>query len=402
MFTITNGFTYVAFLMFIAGGLLALEKYAKWKIFNWVPPLVFIYVLNMVFCTIGLYDMASGSAVKAAYSNLKNNLLYAMIFVMLLRCDFRKLAKLGARMIAIFLGCSATIALGTIVGYPIFMNSIGGGEKTWAATAALYASWVGGSGNMAAMQAALPVDEGAYACALALDTVCYSLWIALLLFMVKYADKWDNATKADTSKLQAVADAANAEIEKEKSVKASAADWIFMIGVSLLVSAVGQMIGGFLNTTFKNMGLGMFDKGTCTTVFITILGLVCAMTPLGKMPAVNELSSVYLYAVVSLLASTATLVDLVAAPMWVVYGLFILVIHVVGMFILSKLFHWDLCMVSTASVANIGGSASAPIIAVAYNQAYAGIGVLMGVVGAAIGNIVGLAMGAVLKMIAGC
>jgi len=401
MFTITNGFTYVAFLMFIAGGLLALEKYAKWKIFNWVPPLVFIYVLNMVFCTIGLYDMSSDSAVKAAYSNLKNNLLYAMIFVMLLRCDFRKLAKLGARMIAIFLGCSGTIALGTIVGYPIFMNSIGGGEKTWAATAALYASWVGGSGNMAAMQAALPVDEGAYACALALDTVCYSLWIALLLFMVKYADKWDNAVKADTSKLQAVADAANAEIEKEKSVKASAADWIFMIGVSLLVSAVGQMIGGFLNTTFKNMGLGMFDKGTCTTVFITILGLVCAMTPLGKMPAVNELSSVYLYAVVSLLASTATLVDLVAAPMWVVYGLFILVIHVVGMFILSKLFHWDLCMVSTASVANIGGSASAPIIAVAYNQAYAGIGVLMGVVGAAIGNIVGLAMGAVLKMIAG-
>jgi uncharacterized membrane protein len=146
----------------------------------------------------------------------------------------------------------------------------------------------------------------------------------------------------------------------------------------------------------------MFDKGTCTTVFITILGLVCAMTPLGKMPAVNELSNVYLYAVVSLLASTATLVDLVAAPMWVVYGCFILVIHVVGMFILSKLFHWDLCMVSTASVANIGGSASAPIIAVAYNQAYAGIGVLMGVVGAAVGNFVGLAMGAILKMIAGC
>ena len=399
MFAITNGFTYIAFLMFLAGGLLALEKYTKWKVFNVVPPLVWIYILNMVFCTIGLYN---NEACSNAYGSLKNNLLYAMIFVMLLRCDFRKLAKLGARMIAIFLGCSATIAVGTIVGYPIFMNSIGGGEKTWAATAALYASWVGGSGNMAAMQAALPVDEGAYACALALDTVCYSLWIALLLFMVKYADKWDNATKADTSKLQAVADAANAEIEKEKSVKASAADWIFMIGVSLLVSAVGQMIGGFLNTTFKNMGLGMFDKGTCTTVFITILGLVCAMTPLGKMPAVNELSSVYLYAVVSLLASTATLVDLVAAPMWVVYGLFILVIHVVGMFILSKLFHWDLCMVSTASVANIGGSASAPIIAVAYNQAYAGIGVLMGVVGAAIGNIVGLAMGAVLKMLAGC
>ena len=400
MFVITNGFTYIAFLMFIAGGLLALEKYAKLKIFNWVPPLVFIYVLNMIFCTMGLYSDPDG-ACKAVYSALKNNLLYAMIFVMLLRCDFRKLAKLGARMIAIFLGCSITIGLGTVVGYPIFMNMIGGGEKTWAATAALYASWVGGSANMAAMQAALPVDEGAYACALALDTVCYSLWIALLLFMVKYSDKWDNATKANTSGLKAIADAANAEIEKEKNVKASAADWIFMIGLSLMVSAIGQWVGAQLNTFFKGVGLAMFDKGTCTTVFITILGLVCALTPLGKMPAINELSNVYLYAVVSLLASTATLVDLLAAPMWVVYGLFILVIHVVGMFVLSKLFHWDLCMVSTASVANIGGSASAPIIAVAYNEAYAGIGVLMGVVGAAVGNFMGLGMGAILKMIAG-
>ena len=401
MFVITNGFTYIAFLMFIAGGLLALEKYAKLKIFNWVPPLVFIYVLNMIFCTMGLYADPEG-ACKAVYSALKNNLLYAMIFVMLLRCDFKKLAKLGGRMIAIFMGCAITIGVGTIVGYPIFMNMIGGGEKTWAATAALYASWVGGSANMAAMQAALPVDEGAYACALALDTVCYSLWIALLLFMVKYSEKWDSLTKANTSGLKAIADAANAEIEKEKAVKASAADWIFMIGLSLMVSAIGQWVGANLNSFFKSVGLSMLDKGTCTTVFITILGLICAMTPLGKMPAVNELSNVYLYAVVSLLASTATLVDLVAAPMWVVYGLFILVIHVVGMFILSKLFHWDLCMVSTASVANIGGSASAPIIAVAYNQAYAGIGVLMGVVGAAVGNFIGLAMGAILKTIAGC
>ena len=400
MFVITNGFTYIAFLMFIAGGLLALEKYAKLKIFNWVPPLVFIYVLNMIFCTMGLYADPEG-ACKAVYSALKNNLLYAMIFVMLLRCDFKKLAKLGGRMIAIFMGCAITIGVGTIVGYPIFMNMIGGGEKTWAATAALYASWVGGSANMAAMQAALPVDEGAYACALALDTVCYSLWIALLLFMVKYSEKWDSLTKANTSGLKAIADAANAEIEKEKAVKASAADWIFMIGLSLMVSAIGQWVGANLNSFFKSVGLAMFDKGTCTTVFITILGLICAMTPLGKMPAVNELSSVYLYAVVSLLASTATLVDLVAAPMWVVYGLFILVIHVIGMFVLSKLFHWDLCMVSTASVANIGGSASAPIIAVAYNEAYAGIGVLMGVVGAAVGNFMGLGMGAILKMIAG-
>lgn len=391
---ITNGFTYIAFLMCLAGVLLALEKYTKWKIFNLVPPLVWIYVLNMIFCTMGLYH---SKEVSAAYKALKNNLLYAMIFVMLLRCDFRKLAKLGGRMVAIFLGCSVTLFIGFVIGYPIFKGFLG--HDTWGAVAALYASWVGGSANMAAMQAALPVDAGAYSCALALDTVCYSVWIALLLLMVKHADKWNNSVQADTSKLQAVADAAAAKVAKEKK-KATAADWIFLIGVSLLVSAISQSVGASLNTMLKGVGLAMFDKGTMTTVFVTVLGLVCAMSPLGKVPAVEELSSVYLYAVVSLLASTASVTDLLSAPMWVVYGFFILVVHVIGMYILSKIFHWDLCMVSTASLANIGGAASAPIVASAYNESYAGIGVLMGVLGAAVGNFAGLICGYILKMMA--
>ena len=390
---ITNGFTYIAFLMFIAGGMLALQKYTKWKVFDIVPPLVWIYVLNMVFCTIGMYDSEGCSA---AYSALKNNLLYAMIFVMLLRCDFRKLAKLSGRMIAIFLGCSLTLAVGFIVLYPVFVGSMGGAEKSWAAVAALYASWVGGSANMAAMQDALPVDAGAYSCALALDTVCYSVWIALLLLAVKIAPKWNKACNADTSKLDAVAEAANAEVAKEKKA-ASAGDWIFLIGLSLMVSALSQGVGASANAALKSVGLGMFDKGTITTVFVTVLGLICAMTPIGKLPAVEELSNVYLYAVVSLLASTATVVDLINAPMWVVYGFLILAIHVVLMFLLSKIFKWDLCMVSTASLANIGGSASAPIVATAYNPNFAGIGVLMGVLGAAIGNFCGLGMGAILS-----
>ncbi|CAB1244773.1 conserved membrane protein of unknown function [Ruminococcaceae bacterium BL-4] len=391
---ITDGFTYIAFLMFVAGALLAAEKYGKWKVFNYVPPLVWIYVLNMVFCTMGLYK---SDACTATYSALKNNLLYAMIFVMLLRCDFRKLAKLGGRMVAIFFGCSITLFVGFVVGYPIFKGTLG--SNTWGAVASLYASWVGGSANMAAMQAALPVDAGAYSCALALDTVCYSVWIALLLLAVRYANKWNNTVKADTSKLQAVADAANAEVAKGQK-RATANDWIFLIGLSLMVSALSQVVGKSLNGALKSVGLGMFDKGTLTTVFVTILGLICALTPLGKLPAVEELSNVYLYAVVSLLASTASVVDLLSAPMWVVYGIFILVIHVVLMFLLSKAFHWDLCMVSTASLANIGGAASAPIVASTYNPSYAGIGVLMGVLGAAVGNFFGLGAGAILHLMA--
>ena len=397
MFTITSGLAYIAVLMFVAGGLLVLQRTTKWKIFDIVPPLVWIYVLHMILCTLGIYE---SDAVKATYSAFKNNLLYAMIFVMLLRCDFRKLGKLGGRMIAIFLGCSVTLAIGTIVAYPLFMNSMGGGEKTWAAVAALYASWVGGSGNMAAMEVAFEgsMDAGSYGAALALDTVCYSVWIALLLLAVKVAPKWNKLCKADTSKLDAVAEATNKEIAGQKKT-ATAADWIFLFGISLLVSTVAQWLGGIINTWLCAIGLDMFGASTITTILVTILGLICAMTPLGKMAGVEELSSVYLYAVVSMLASRASLVDLITAPMWVVYGFVILLVHVVLMFVLSKVFKWDLCMVSTASLANIGGSASAPIVATAYNPNFAGIGVLMGVLGAAIGNFFGLGMGAILNWI---
>ena len=394
MFTINTGLTYLAVLLFIAGGLLVLQRTTKWKIFDIVPPLVWIYVLNMILCTMGIFE---SDAVKATYSGFKNNLLYAMIFVMLLRCDFRKLGKLGPRMIAIFLGCSLTLAIGTFAAYPIFMNSMGGAENTWAAVAALYASWVGGSGNMAAMEAAFEIDPGAYGAALALDTVCYSVWIALLLLAVKFAPKWNKMVKADTSKLDAVAEAANAELTKDKKV-ATAADWIFLFGLSLAVSALTQWLGGIVNDWLCAIGLKMFGAATCTTVLVTVLGLICATTPLGKMAGVEEMSSVYLYAVVSMLASRASLTDLIAAPMWVVYGFVILLVHVVLMFILSKLFKWDLCMVSTASLANIGGSASAPIVATAYDASFAGIGVLMGVLGAAIGNFCGLGMGALLQI----
>ena len=86
---------------------------------------------------------------------------------------------------------------------------------------------------MAAMQAALPVDAGAYSCALALDTVCYSLWIALLLLAVRYAKKWNSAVKADTSKLDAVAEAANAELSKDNK-KATYADWVFPVSYTHL------------------------------------------------------------------------------------------------------------------------------------------------------------------------
>ena len=382
---ITKGFTYIAFLIFFASMLVAVKKHTNWKIFNFVPPIVMVYLFNMFFCTINLWDM---EATAAAYSGTKNNLLYAMIFVMLLRCDFRKLAKLGGRMIAIFMGAALSISVGFVIAYVLFKGVLG--VESWRAMAALCASWIGGSGNMAAIQDALSVPEADFGAALIVDTVFYSVWIALLLVVIPFASKWNNAVKADTTKLEAIAAATSAEIDKEKKTL-DFSSLLTLLGLSLMISAISQNFGA----TFA---FGFLDKGTLTVLLVTAIGLAAAMSPIGKMAGIEEMSNIYLYVVISLLASRAGLNDILAAPMWLLAGLLVLIFHIIVMFVLAKIFHWDLCMVSTASLANIGGSASAPIVASAYDGSFAGIGVLMGVLGAAIGNIMGLGVASIMKL----
>ena len=391
---ITNGFTYIAVLAFIAASLVGAQKLTKSKFFEYVPPVVLLYLVGMVCCTFGVWNTAE---TKAAYSAVRNPILYAMIFLMLLRCDIRQILKLGPKMLLGFFTASVSIAIGFIATYAI-MNPVLD-EGAWRGLGALCGSWMGGSGNLVAVSDALQATEAQLAGASIVDSIDYSIWVMFLLWAINFAPKFNKWAKADTSKLDEVAKVANAEVASTKK-SATAADWIFLIGLSLIVSVLSQKAGAIMDKGLCAIGLDMFGAATCTTVFVTVLGLVCAVTPLGKLAAVEELSSIYLYTVVSLLASRATLVDLVAAPMWIVYGFVILAIHVVLMFVLSKVFKWDLCMVSTASLANIGGSASAPIVATAYDPNFAGIGVLMGVLGAAIGNFCGLGMGAILQFFA--
>lgn len=143
---IINGFIYIVFLMCFVGCLLLLEKYFKWKIFNVVLVLVFIYILNMFFCIMGFFDF---EVCLKVYSVLKNNLLYVMIFVMFFCCDFRKFVKLGGRMVVIFLVCLFIFFIGFIVGYFIFKSFLG--IDVWGVVVVFYVFWVGGFVNMVVM-----------------------------------------------------------------------------------------------------------------------------------------------------------------------------------------------------------------------------------------------------------
>ena len=129
---ITNGFTYIAVLVFIAALLVWLQRYTKSKFFDYAPPIVLLYLITMILCTLNVWDMA---ATKPAYSALKNNLLYAMIFLMLLRCDIRKIIKLGPKMLGGFFAASVSISVGFIATFAIMKGVLG--SEAWKALGAL-------------------------------------------------------------------------------------------------------------------------------------------------------------------------------------------------------------------------------------------------------------------------
>lgn len=390
---ITNGFTYMAVLLFMAAVLVTLEKTAKGglaKFFKYVPAVVLCYLIAMLLCTLKVWDM---DATKPTYSGLKNNLTYAMIFAMLLRCDIRKVLKLGPKMLIGFFAATFTIMIGFIVSFAIMKGVIG--SDAWMGLGALCGSWIGGSGNMVAVQAALDIAESDMGYALVIDSIDYSIWVMFLLWAIQLAPKFNKWTKANTAKLDEV----SVRLEEEAKMNTKPVTFqslLLLIGCAFIVSALATKVGDALYgwTNFS-------DKATWTVLFVTVVALIAAVTPLGKVAGSQEVSNLLLYSVIGLLASRASLLELGDAPAWILTGFMILAIHMILMIILCKLLKLDLFTAGVASLANIGGTASAPVLAGSYSGSLVPVGILMALMGYVVGTPLAVVCARIMEMIAG-
>lgn len=389
---ITNGFTYVAVLLFMAAMLVTLEKKTTGglaKFFKFVPAVVLCYLLAMLLCTVKLWDMDS---TKPAYSALKNSLTYAMIFTMLLRCDIRKIIKLGPKMLLGFFTASFSIMIGFVLAFLLMKGFIG--DNGWMGLGALCGSWLGGSGNMVAVQAALDISEADMGYALVIDSIDYSLWVMFLLWAIQLAPKFNKWTKADTRLLDEVSTRL-AEDAKAQNNPITFQSLLLLIGSALLVSAIAQNVGAAINGVAP-----WLDTATWTVLTVTILGLIGAVSPMGKVAGSAEVSNLMLYSVIALLASRASLAELTAAPAWIITGFIVLAIHGVLMLIVSKLLKIDMFTAGVASLANIGGSASAPVLAGSYAGSLVPVGILMALMGYVIGTPFGILTARIMEMLA--
>ncbi len=385
---IENGYIYLLAIMMIASSIVYIEKKSQHRFFEYLPSIVIIYFVVMLFSTFGLWQKTD--SVTAVYKGVKSNLLPAMIFLMLLSADMREIFKLGKKMLLTFFLASFSIALGFIGMFTLFHTYFG--EESWKPFAALSGSWMGGTANMVAIQGALNLPDAAMGYTLLIDSIDYAIWVMLLLALVPFAKKFNLWSKADTSVIDAVGERLALKEDAKKPVSINSI--LLLIGSAVIVSLGSQYFAAFFPTT------SFLTTTTWIVIIATFSGILFAMTPLAKVSGASVLANMMLYLIVALIASRANFSELTEAPLYIFAGFVIILIHVVIMMIFAKIFKLDLFSLGVASLANIGGVASAPILASAYSKALIPIGVLMAMMGYIVGTFGGLMVGKILEMIA--
>jgi len=383
---ITTAFPYLTLLLFIASLLVYIEAQTKAKFFDYLPAIVILYFTVMTLSTMELWTKTE--EINSTYKAFKSNLLPAMIFLMLLQSDIRKIFKLGKKILFTFFLASVSISLGFIIMFTIMHGSFE--ADSWKAFGALSGSWMGGTGNMVAIQSALELPDSKMGYVLLIDSIDYAIWVMILLALVPFAKQFNKWTKADGSILETLGSTLDNEKEK-KSINFPSL--FMMLGLALMVSVIAQTIAPLLPTT------SFLTNTTWIVIFATLSGIFFGMTPLSKEASAEPLANIMLYLIVALIASRANFTELSQAPLYIMAGFMIILIHASIMIVFAKLFKLDLFSLGVASLANIGGVASAPILAGAYNKALIPIGVLMAMMGYIVGTFMGLGVSQVLKVI---
>jgi len=367
---ITSPFYYLLALAIIATSLSVLEHKTKSKFFKYLPSVVLIYITTMLFASMDLWEL--NKPIEDVYKLTKTNLLPAMIFLMLIQVDIRSFFKLGKKLIIAYLLAVGSIALSFIV----VTYLLGYDQSMMGAFGALAGSWMGGTANMVAVGSALNVSEEAFGYALIVDSFNYTLWVAMLLLSVGFARIFNRFTQ--TKGTHEVLNSIGC------SCTMGAKQYWLLVIISLIVSFISQFIA---------QNILLINSTTTMVLVATIFGILASFSKLKELNGSNEVATSMLYMMIALIGSRAVFESYEAIGYYILGGFLILVLHAVLMVVGAKIFKLDLFSISVASLSNIGGVASAPILAAAYNKSLVGIGVLMAIMGYIIGTFGGLGVG---------
>jgi uncharacterized membrane protein len=294
-------------------------------------------------------------------------------------------------MLLAFVAASVSIGIGFVVAFFLLRELLP--AMSWKALAALSGSWMGGAGNMAAIQIALDVPDTLMGYTLLTDSVLYGLWVMALLAAAPLSHRFDAWAGVARGANDALGGAATEGVA-EDSQAFGAAEILLLLGISLGLATLANALASRLPVS------AFFTATAWIVVISTVAGVAAAVTRLGRLPGSPELAQAILYFVIAMIASRAEIVSIFQAPVFVLAGAIVLFIHASVMAILARLFGLDLFTCGIASLANIGGVASAPILAATYSRKLIPVGVLMALLGYVVGTGGGLLVGKALSLLA--
>ena len=378
-----------------------------WKRFyTYVPALLLCYLIPSIFNSIGLID---GEA-SGLYPMARDYLLPASLVLLCIAIDLGAIIRLGPKAVIMFLTGTAGVMLGALVAYGmmgvIHPETIAG--DTWRGMTTVAGSWIGGGANQAAMKEVFEVEATQFGQFVAVDVLIASLWLAVLLFLAGRAKAFDRWTGADVS---AIDDLQNRmeSFQAQHARNPSLADLMVILGVGLGATGLAHFLTaplvGWISSLpaeWRLQDYSLTANFFWIVVFATTIGLLLSFTRVRTLEGAgaSKVGSAMLYVLIATIGMQMDLSALLDRPWLFLLGLIWILVHGGLMLIVAKLIRAPLFFLAVGSQANVGGAASAPVVARAFHPALAPVGVLLAVLGYALGTYCAYLTGLALRAIA--
>ena len=377
-----------------------LEKATRLRVFDFLPPLIFIYATPVLLSNVGLIPFKS-----EAYDFLRQYGLPVFIVLMLVKVDVLGAVRIMGKGVFVMLLGSFGVLVGGVLAYWLgqtlgFGNYLPLAADSWRAFGTLAGSWIGGTGNMTAAHAALDGTAEHLTMAAAADQMVYLIWLPLLLGCKAFADRFNTWARVPEGRMEAMEAAAAAHDTAEE-----APDFIRLVYLGLLATGF-TWIGIALSDVLPPVvikGATVISASTWLILIVTTLGLLASATPARKLPAAQPIALAIIYVYVARVGATMDLSAIDWSQTLGFIGMAYLWIFIHGLFILGGawLFRVDMHTVAIASAANIGGAASAPVVAAHHRESLVPASILMALIGYAVGNYLAILTGRLGQLLAG-
>ena len=366
----------------------------KWdRFYTFVPLILLAYLLPSLLNSFGIISSANSSLWQVA----KDYFLPAALILLTLAIDFKAILGLGPKALIMFL----TATIGIVIGGPLAVMIVatfspetvagGGADAAWRGLATLAGSWIGGGANQTAMLELYGYPQELFAAMVAVDIVVAEIWMIFLLYGAGNPAPIDRWLKADASaidRLKSKMETYTAELERVPS----SADFMLLTGVTFggvaLSHLVALLMGGWISSL-----PGMADSILANDFFwivvtATTVGLAASFTKLSHLEGAgaSKVGTVFIFLLVAIIGTRMDVFAIADEPLLFLLGGIWMLIHVILLLVVAKLIRAPFFFVAVGSKANVGGAASAPVLAAAFHPALASVGVLLAVLGYALGT----------------